>query len=238
MIMESFAGWHLPDQTEGATLDEVTIATEQLAGLTAAFWNAPVHERYPWVRTLKSKVYEALPSDYTDNIDEAIKRLHKALPESAEMTARSIGSRYPALMEELCRGNQALAHWDYRVENLFFGPDGEFAVIDWQLMMFTNPATDLAYLLSSNIEVELRRSSEDELKTRYLEGLARHGVRDYGRNDLERDMRKALMGVSCIPIIGGANFDLENVKSHALFEAVGGRMSQAIEDWDALKLLP
>jgi len=51
-------------------------------------------------------------------------------------------------------------------------------------------------------------------------------------------MRKALMGVSCIPIIAGANFDLENERSHALLEAAGGRMFQAIEDWDALKLLP
>jgi hypothetical protein len=61
---------------------------------------------------------------------------------------------------------------------------------------------------------------------------------DYGRNDLSRDLRKALLGVSCIPIIGGANFDLDNARSHALFEAVGSRMFQAIEDWDALKLLP
>ncbi len=58
------------------------------------------------------------------------------------------------------------------------------------------------------------------------------------RNDLERDLRKALLGVSCIPIIGGANFDLDNERSHALSEAIFSRMFQAIEDWEALKLLP
>ena len=238
LIMESFADWHLPDQIEGATLEEVTIATEQLAGLTATFWNAPVRERFPWLRTLKSKAYESLASDYVDNTKEAMERLHGALPRGAASAAHAIGASYPAVMEELCVGNQALSHWDYRVENLFYGPNGEFAVIDWQLMMFTNPATDLAYLLSSNIDVELRRRSEDELMARFLEGLARHGVPNYGRNDLERDLRKALLGVSCIPIIGGANFDLDNERSHALSEAIFSRMFQAIEDWEALKLLP
>jgi hypothetical protein len=238
LIMESFASWHSPDQIEGATLEEVTIATEHLAGLTASFWNAPARQRHPWLRNLQSDAYSSLADDYAEGIDEMVERLHESLPASANAAAHTIAPKYRALMDDLCGGNQALSHWDYRVENLFFGQDGEFAVIDWQLMMMTNPATDLAYLLSSNVDAELRRKAEGGLMDGFLEGLARHGVSNYTREELERDYRKALLGVSCIPVIGGSGFDVENERSHALFSAVASRMFQAIEDWDAVDLLP
>jgi len=238
VIMESFADWHSPDQVTGATLEEVTIAVGALAGLTAAFWNAPIRKEYPWIRNLQSDAYKTVPSDYVACTDLALERIRDALPESSDKAAHAIGNRCQLLMDRLNEGNQALSHWDYRVENFFYGPDDAFVVIDWQLMMVTNPATDFAYLLGTNIDTELRRSAEADLMSRYLEGLKRHGVTDYSRNDLERDYRLAMMGVSSIPIIGGASVDVSNERSLALFRTVGGRLFQAIEDWDALKLLP
>jgi hypothetical protein len=71
----------------------------------------------------------------------------------------------------------------------------------------------------------------------YLEELARHGVTDYSRNQLEQDYRLGMLGVSGIPIIGGASVDATNARSHSLMQAVGGRLFQAIEDWDAIALL-
>ena len=73
---------------------------------------------------------------------------------------------------------------------------------------------------------------------RYLDGLSRHGVTGYGRADLEHDFRKALLGISAIAVIGGGSFDDSNARSHALFSAVASRMFQAIEDWDAVEVLP
>jgi aminoglycoside phosphotransferase (APT) family kinase protein len=237
MIMESFAGWHSPDQLAGATLEEVTVATEHLGGLTAALFDAPALERYPWLRDMHSPAYDSLADDYRSCTDIMLERLER-LPASSAGTARRIGERFEALKEDLCTGHQALAHWDYRVENLFYGPDDEFAVIDWQLMMMTNPANDFAYLLSTNIDTELRRAVEADLMERYLEGLARHGVQGYSRADLERDYRQALLGISCIPVIGGSGYDLDNARSHDLFAAIGSRLFQAIDDWDALEVLP
>jgi hypothetical protein len=237
IIMESFDGWHSPNQINGASLKEVTIATESLCDLTAAFWNIPLQNEFPWVRTLQSSAYDSLPNDYNALTDATLDRLD-LLPEGSAAAMRMIGANYGVLKGMLSTGHQALAHWDYRVENLFYGPCDEFAVIDWQFMMMTNPATDLAYLLSTNIDTKLRRESESELMDRFLDGLARQGVRDYNRIDLEKDFRVALLGISGIVVIGGGIFDVTNKRSHALFNAIGSRMFQTIEDWDALAMLP
>jgi aminoglycoside phosphotransferase (APT) family kinase protein len=238
IIMESFAGWHSPDQLTGATPEEVAIAADRLAGLTAYLFDAPAMERYPWLRNLHSSPYGSLADDYRACTDIMLDRLGDRLPEGSETAMREIGGRFEALKDLLCSGHQALAHWDYRVENLFYGPDEEFAVIDWQLMMMTNPANDLAYLLSTNIGTELRREVEQDIMTQYAESLARHGVQNYSRADLEHDYRTALLGISGIPVIGGAGYDVENARSHELFAAIGARLFQTIEDWDALDLLP
>ena len=222
---------------DGASLKEVIIATQNLSGLTATFWDAPLIERQPWVRNYQSPAYQSLPDHYNGLIDVVLDRLGD-LPQSSGAAMRAISSNYRSMMEILSSGHQALAHWDYRVENLFFGPNDEFAVIDWQLMMMTNPATDFAYLLSTNINTTLRRDSEDELMDLYLEGLREHGVKGYSRSDLEIDFRKALLGISAIPVVGGGSFDITNARSQTLFNAIGSRMFQTIEDWDALAMIP
>jgi hypothetical protein len=236
LIMESFSDWHSPDQIKGATTDEITIATRELAKISATYWNKPIQTQHPWIRDMNSSVYDSLQPDYIACTDIALDRMHDALPASTERAARRIGPAINELKHRNGQGNQTLAHWDYRVENLFYRND-EFAVIDWQLMMVTNPATDLAYLLATNIDVELRRSMEDELIRAFLDGLENAGVTDYQRDDFEKDFRLALLTISGIAIIAGANFDESNKRSAQLVKKITSRMFQAIEDWQALDVL-
>jgi len=238
IIMESFADWHSPDQINGADRNETTTATQQLAGLTGRYWNLPIQSDHHWLRDLKSAAYRSLPEDYRICTGITLDRIGDGMPVSSGTAAEKIGAKFRAVMDDQCSGPQALSHWDYRVENMFFGPDNQFAVIDWQLMMVTNPATDLAYLLSSNVDISLRRSVERELMEIFLDGLKKSGVKNYELNDLVADYRRALLAISAIPIIGGSGFDMGNTRSRALFTAVASRIFQAIEDWDALSVIP
>lgn len=237
IVMESFAGWHSPDQVSGASLTEIEIAVDTLAGLTAAYWEAPLQSRHPWVRDVTSAAYVTLPGDYQASGVIATDRYEKFLPASGARAIAEIGGAFAEVMRLVQESTRALAHWDYRVENLFYGADQELVVIDWQLMMLSNPANDLAYLLGTNIDVDLRRAAEADLIDRFLEGLKQHGVAGYGRNHLERDYRIALLFISAIPIIGGAGADISNPRNLELFGRLGQRAFQAVEDWDALALL-
>ena len=73
----------------------------------------------------------------------------------------------------------------------------------------------------------------------YMPVLKTYAETEFGGEfELEADYRTALLGISGIPVIGGAGYDVENARSHELFASVGARMFQAIEDWNALEFLP
>jgi hypothetical protein len=237
VIMEGFADWHSPDQITGASADEVRGAVTGLASLASTYWDAKPGERYPWLKSADSAQFATLPDDYAACLPEFLNRFEHLLPAGAAGTLAAIGERYARIQQTIARGTQVLAHWDYRVENLFFSPDGELAVIDWQLMHMDNPANDLAYLLATNVDVGLRRQIEAEMMSTYLRELNERGITQYQLKDLHQDYRLSLLAISAIPVIGGASMDVTNERSLALFEAVAGRLMAAINDWQAQEVL-
>lgn len=237
IVMEGLRGWHSPDQIAGATAQEVSIAVNALAGLAATFWNAPPLEAFPWLRAADSSAYASLPHDYAACLPLALERFESIWPKGSSRSLARIAEGYGALREAMLKRTQVLSHWDYRVENLFFAPGGELAVIDWQLMCLDSPANDLAYLLATNVETALRREIEAEMMMLYLSRLRKHGVVGYGEAQLIADYRLALLSVSVIVIIGGANADIGNPRSRELFARMGSRLLGAIDDWRATDVL-
>ena len=130
-----------------------------------------------------------------------------------------------------------MTHWDYRVENLFFTPKADdLTVIDWQLMMANKPGWDLAYLLCTNIKVDLRRKIFDESCEAYLSGLRDNGI-DFGREELNKNMMLSLLAMMTFPVVGGANYDLENERSKKLFEVLTERLFSSVEDYNAISFI-
>ncbi|HAF38815.1 MAG TPA: aminoglycoside phosphotransferase, partial [Gammaproteobacteria bacterium] len=79
------------------------------------------------------------------------------------------------------RSPWTIAHQDYRVENLMFGPEGsgEVMVIDWQGIGRGPGAYDLAYLLGGSMDVQLRRDNERDLVKAYHDQLVLSGITGY-----------------------------------------------------------
>jgi hypothetical protein len=237
IIMEAFTDWHSPDQIAGATAEQVAIAADELAGLASAYWNDQPQARLPWLKSADSQAFASLPEDHAACLPVALERFEGSWPGGAAETLQRISTRYADIRRAIINGTQVLSHWDFRVENLFFGPEGELAVIDWQLMHMDNPANDLAYLLGTNVDIQLRREIEGDIMALYLRGLREQGVSDYGMAELVADYRLSLLSLTAIPLIGGANMDIGNQRSATLFAAMGGRLVKAIQDWDAVALL-
>ena len=94
------------------------------------------------------------------------------------------------------------------------------------------PGYDLAYLLFSNTDINLRRNIFEDCCNAYLSGLKDRNL-DLSQNELHKNMMYSLMAQTIVPVNGGANFDLENQRSKKLFEVIADRMFSAIEDYDA-----
>lgn len=237
LLMEAFDGWRSPDQIAGASRREVELAVDQLVSVTASLWNSDLE--FDWLPTHRTDYMRGAGNDYRACTAEFLKRFESELPANGSSLVRTIGDGYDDLSAHLAEGNRVLTHYDYRVENMFFSPDGgEVAVVDWQLVMWMRPGWDFAYLLCTNVTVENRRAWFEALADRYFEGLRRAGVSDYSRREFEHDVRVGLCGLTTIALIGGANADSSNSRSMGLFAAISARAFSAIDDLQAVSDLP
>ena len=84
-------------------------------------------------------------------------------------------AKIPALFEKLCEGPLVLSHGDWRLDNLFFTPDGEVVAVDWQLIDRSVGPRDLAYLVTESINVADPSDYQAAFAT-YLGDLAAHDV--------------------------------------------------------------
>lgn len=103
----------------------------------------------------------------------------------AELRARR-GEIRGALMRSLeanVRLPRTLLHQDVHPGNWFRLPDGSLNLYDWQAIAKGNWALDVAYALSSGLEVEDRRAWERDLLERYLEKLGDAGGRPPSSQD-------------------------------------------------------
>jgi len=102
--------------------------------------------------------------------------------------------------------------------------------------MAHKPGWDLAYLLCTNVQIDLRREIYDQSCQKYLLGIAAQGI-DFSAEDLEKNMMLSLLAMTCFAVIGGSNYDLDNDRSRRLFEAMAERIFSAIEDYDAMRFI-
>ncbi len=239
LVMEHVGNTHYsPDQVAGATLAEVELAIDQLARLTAAYWDSPLRATHTWMGNANADFYRSALTDYPNGIDETVRRFGHSIA-GMETAARKIGARLGEIHDYLCEGVQVLTHWDYRVENMFFNhtdPD-DFILLDWQLMLWMRPGWDFVYLVGTCMDQTLRRQHFAALIDRYLDGLAANGVADYGRAQFEQDLRMAAMACTIVAVVGGAGYDVTNERSATLFRVIGERIFSIVEDLDALSML-
>ena len=235
LLLEFMDGWYNPDQIEGASEKEIKLAIEGLIPISSQFWGNI--DELEWVPNMKESYMMNLSSDMVEYQPEFLKRFDYLMNDSRIELLDRIVKFYPNFHDLLSEGTLTLTHWDYRVENLFFTPKADdLTVIDWQLMMANKPGWDLAYLLCTNIKVDLRRKIFDESCEAYLSGLQDSGI-DFGREELNKNMMLSLLAMMTFPVVGGANYDLENKRSKKLFEVLTERLFSSVEDYEAISYI-
>jgi hypothetical protein len=86
---------------------------------------------------------------------------------------------WPAVLKSLDLNSQAphtYLHHDVHIGNWYRTADGRMGLTDWQLNVKGQWASDIAYALSSALDVEARRAWEVDLIRLYLEKLAATGT--------------------------------------------------------------
>ncbi len=224
-----------PDQVVGATRHQAHAAVEALARFHAPWWGSPRTGPAAWMPGVDGPgAGVGLASSMAANIDTFDARFGDRLPAESMGWTRAFIDHVPRWLHDQAQSAMTVAHADYRLGNLLFGPepDGAVHIVDWQMAMITAGATDLSFFISTGMTIDDRRRHEAELVATYLSTLEAAGVASGQLGAVERQYRESLLWWMAMLSNNLANIETPDANSAALFDAMLLRLHTAAVDHD------
>lgn len=238
LLLADVTDGQVHSQIDGCPPDAAHLAARALARHHAAFADSPRFAE-PGNAWLPFASDSPTPEGVIQGVADARGPFREKFPEHATPELEALLDRYLESVHDLITDREGrpitLAHGDYRLDNLFFHPDGDLTVIDWQICAKTGFAYDLGYFMSQSLTVEARRAHEPAVISSYLEELERCGFH-HDREDFIEDYRRTVMFCLCYPIQSGS-VELVNDRARELVSDMFVRSMAAIEDHDATEFL-
>jgi hypothetical protein len=226
LLLEDLAPARVGDQIAGCTPAECERILRELAIAQARIWNSARFEPLFWLaRTnLVPRVSHLM---FRRNRHVFLEEFASRLPDSILPISEWLDANGIALMDHLASPPLALAHGDYRLDNLFFGSSGdgaELAVIDWQGAGCGRPALDVGYFIVTNLSSEFAAESEESLVRAYHEELVAGGVRDYPFEQCWRDYQLSKLFILYRFMMGVNLIDLSHERGQILLDRILERL--------------
>ena len=190
LVLEDIVDARPPTQAEGGSLDDALAALKVLAAFHAHNWMrseiVDQHKRV-WVFDRACRVYQA---SYVRNLETFRSHYRDRLDADVMTRLDDIQERATQLNRDLAAGPWTLLHGDFRLDNVLFRPNGEIVVLDLQGLGYGRAAVDVAYFVTTALNVE-HRDEEQRLLHTYHDALVQAGVTDYSFEQLVADCGKA-----------------------------------------------
>ena len=137
------------------------------------------------------------PDLYRMSVDGFTDKFGHLLDPANEVITNTLPDHGLRLLDELAEPPHTLIHFDFRLDNLFFGDSGSATavqMIDFQTVSRANPGYDLGYFLTQSLEPDVRRRHEDEFARRVPQRAGRRrGERlQHGTSPPALSMRRAV----------------------------------------------
>lgn len=241
IIMEDLSELTMVNQSDGMNGEQALAAVKVLASLHATWWGKVEGGDLDWIPDMTGARI-AFVDQYLTQIFDTFKANFAAQlsTECLAVYEKFIGNYGKINQRIASRSPWTLAHQDFRVENVMFGPAGsdQVVVIDWQGIGRGPGAYDLGYVLGGSMEPELRRQHETELVEAYHSRLLECGISGYSLAQLWDDYGHAhLMGGLATSILTGGAMDLSNERGNALVATMARRHAIAAVDHNGLERL-
>jgi hypothetical protein len=224
------------DEIRGATVEQATLALEELAQLHAPALGNQTMAQAGWLnrespmnQALIGQLYAGFVERYGDQIEAGHREVCERLVSSFDgyLAAEGAADRV-----------QGLVHGDYRLDNMLFGQAGAdrpLTVVDWQTVAWGPAMTDVAYFLGCALPDDLRREHYDGLLRAYHDALGPDApisleeVRDGVR-------RQSFFGV--VMAIVSSMLVERTERGDLMFMTMLRRHAQHVLDTGALEVLP
>jgi hypothetical protein len=242
LLLEDLGDRRIGDQVAGSAVADAEVVVDAMAAFHAQHWNRVDEPRFDWLTPHANDMQIAgMQAGFAQGWPKFASDFAALIPPTVLRWGERVGPNTGAILQALCDSAQTVCHADFRLENMFFGVDPaqpKFAIVDWQSITKCSGALDLAYYLTQSVRLDVRRRHERELLARYLDGLRRGGVRDYGAGDLQLDYRRATLYLLDYAVVIASTLDLGSERGAAIARALSERACAALDDLDCGALLP
>jgi len=241
MVMEDLSEYELGDQVVGCSVEQAQISIIEMAKLHSAFWEKVSGPEFDFVPYHFPSVHaNALYQGTLAGWDPMVAIFGDVISPELKANKDKFIERLPKMQEWIASHPHTLVHGDWRMDNLMFGTkpgQSPLAIIDWQGTLRSKGIQDLAYLLSHNMEVVIRRNNERELVALWHSELLKNGVTNYSADDAWNDYCRAVFYLWEYVVVIAGTLDPSNERGKAFMTAMVNRSSSAIVDLGLIDLL-
>ena len=239
LVLEDLGAMATADQIVGATAEQAKRAVRGIATLSGHYWNKVDQPALSGSRAELSPKYRPLVQIvYLSNLVRTMRIFGDMISNGAKRTLETYGPHVAEHMGVLAAGPLSLAHGDFRLDNMFFGDDEDFAVIDWQVSGIQSGLYDVAYFMGTSVTTGVRRQVEREALMEFHDIVCGMGTSGFTFEDCWRLYRHNSLGRAITAIITCGGLDLNDERSYELAEISLQRTLTAISDLDGDELIP
>lgn len=237
LLLEDLGSWRCGDQLVGCTVDDAAAAITTVARFHARYWEKPALDALAWMPRMDDPGMKIGQVIYESSLPGFLAVFEDALDPGCQGIVEGFGANVPQLLDRLAAMPNTISHFDFRLDNLFFGADGAVRMIDFQTSSKGGGVYDCAYLLSQSMAVEDRRAHEDDLLRLYHDELVAGGVTGYGLDQVRADYRVGVLYSWVIPVFAVGSLDTSSERAMELWRTVIARSQTAMLDHGVSDLL-
>ena len=240
LLLEDASSYRQGVQADGCGLNDAEAVIIALARLHAEWWGRS-DARTAWVPTVDGQLHtDGMLHAARNGWGKFVQKYGSDIGPQIIAAGPAYLTAAPSLHERMGKGPQTLIHGDCRLDNILFGdrPDqSPVLLLDWQALMVSKGAHDLAYFLSQNLDTQLRRDYERDLIALYVAQLRLLGVSGYSNEQCWEDYRLAALWAFEYAIAIGSSLDLSDERASKFASPLVQRSAHTILDLDLLSLI-
>jgi thiamine kinase-like enzyme len=227
------------DEVAGCTRDAAELIVGSLARFHATWWESPRLAQLEWMPYINAPVHQSAEQSYQQAWAPFLEMMGERLSPAMLKIGEEMRTHVIDLLDAMEPAPRTIVHGDYRLDNLFLADGGEaIAAIDWQISSKGRGIFDVGYFLSSCIDADQRKATEEGLVRLWHETQLEHGIKGYAWEQAWHDYRLAVLYTWIYTVIGIGALSAANERGLSLFHEWVKRRERAISDLDAGELMP
>ena len=235
LILEDLHPLVAGDQVAGPTVQQAHSVIDTAAVLHSSWFDHPDLAELTWMPDITDPMSASVGSMFDMGWPTFLARYGDSLPERVLRWCETFAPMVEGWITNYVDWPLTLTHGDFRLDNMFFAPDGSMTLVDWQLSMRAPSTTDLVYFLGTNLPTDMRRELQTDLIERYASAMRAGGVPDEWA-DPERITQGYAEGCLfyCTSFAASIlTLDPANERGAALMDSLVRRAFSAADDLDA-----